>query len=325
MRKPKDIQELMHYWAHRVLPEAKCGNVRYDGPVLYSYAEPIGLLLPDNRVLISNSNFSITTSSHQTQARQATHHMRSCYAPYITPYYNSGLTLMHGDNRHYWERQAENAVVELQRHPRRKKSVADRIASAVSSYNHYREFFELDWPEMTSDEMRKLVEEIAKQRHEKQLAAEKRREEQRRIAEAEEATELLLWRDHATERRSFSKMALRLSVDGKKIETTRGACVPVDVAGRLWKAVSSCRECGKYWEPPVQFNVGHYRLDRVDSDGTLHIGCHTIPYDELVLMARKLNFIQEDSNGIESDRIEVDGNVCGASQQASAGEHRSAG
>lgn len=328
MRKPKNSAELFHYWAHQVLPEAKCGNVRYDGPVLYSYAEPIAILLSNDRVLISNQSFSMTTGGHQSEARRATNHTRVCYAPYLTRCYNDAVCLneMHRKNREHWEHQAENAVVELQRHPRRKKSVADRIASAVSSYNHYREFFELDWPEMTSEEMRKLVEETAKQRAAEQLAAEKRREEQRRIAEAEEATELLMWRDHATDRRSFTRMALRLSLDGKEIETTRGARVPVECARGLWDLSTYYRrkQASTHFRGVTAYKVGLYSLDAVDSDGTLVIGCHTIPYDELELMARKLNFITENSNGVESDRIEVDGSVCGAGVEAGTGEHRSA-
>lgn len=314
MRKPKNSAELFHYWAHQVLPKAKYGNVSYDGPVLYSYAEPIGLLLPGNRVLISNRQFSMTTSSHQSAARSATNQMRVCYAPYLTG-------RMHEHNHDYWERRAEDAIVELQLHPRRKKSVADRIASAVSSYNAYREFFELDWPEMTSDEMRKLVEETAKQRHEEAVQLAERQRIAFELREKEEAEDLLLWREHATDRYGFTKTALRLSLDGSEIETTRGARVPVDVAGRLWKAVTSCRAHGKHWVPQVEFKVGYYRLTRIESDGTLVIGCHTIPYDELVLMAHKLK-LTEDSNGIESDRIEVDGNICGTGNEASVGEHR---
>jgi hypothetical protein len=322
MRKPKDIRECIHYWSAMALPEAKCGNVRYDGPVIYSYAEPIGLLLPGNRVLISSRNFSVTTSSHQTQARMATHHMRSCSAPHLTKYHSSDLHLqgMHKENFRHWMRDAEYAVTELKNHPRRKIRIANRLTSILQSYNAYREFFELDWPELSSDEMRALVEETAQRRHEEQLAAEKRREEQRRIDEAEEATELLLWRDHVTERRAFSKMALRLSLDGTEIETTRGAAVPVTEAPVLWRYTSLCRRKGEAFTPDSEVKVGHYKLTRIEQDGTLVIGCHTIPFYELELMAKKLKFIEGDSNGFESDRIGHDADICSASGKANNGE-----
>lgn len=316
MRQPKNSAELFHYWAHMAMPQAKCGNVRYDGTVLYSYAEPIAVLLSNNRVLISNRNFSITTSSHQSAARQATHHMRSCSAPYITRHWSDdSLALMHKDNRAYWERQAENALAELKLHPRRKKSVADKIASAVQSYNTYREFFELDWPEMTSDEMKKLVEEGAVERAEEQKRAEQRRAEEHQRREAEEAVELLFWRNHQTDRRSFTKMALRLSLDHKEIETTRGARVPVDVAPALWAIATKyrARQASTHFR---DMRVGVYRLDSVDSDGALNIGCHHIPFDELALMAKQLNFIG-DSNGLESDDVRNHATDCDTRQSTS--------
>lgn len=321
MRKPKNSAELFHYWSAQALPEAKCGNVRYDGPVIYSYAEPIGLLLPNNRVLISNRKFSVTTSSHQSDVWRATYHMRVCHAPFITRYYNSetDLVLMHKSNRNYWERDAEYAVEELKNHPRRKKRIADRLASILQSYHAYREFFNLDWPEMTSEEMTKLVEFRVREREEEAKLRASRMEAERKLREAEEATELLLWRDHATERRSFERTALRLSLDGKEIETTRGACVPVDVAPVLWRYTNLCKHKGEDFYPPSPVAVGNYRLTRIEHDGTLVIGCHTIPYDELVLMAKKLNLITENSNGIESDHIEVDGSVCRAGVEASVG------
>lgn len=324
MRQPKNQDELFHYWANLVMPQAKCGNVSYDGLVLYSYAEPIAVLLSNNRVLISNRNFSVTTSSHQSAARSATRNMRRCSAPYLTRAYNDELSLrlMHKENREYWERQAENALAELKLHPRRKKSVADKIASAVASYNNYREFFELDWPEMTSDEMKTLVEERGVERAEEYKRAELRRAEEHQRREAEEAVELLFWRNHQTDRRSFAKTALRLSLDHKEIETTRGASVPVDVAPALWAIATKyrARQASTHFR---DMRVGVYRLDSVDSDGALNIGCHHIPFDELALMAKQLNF-KEYSNGIESDRISVDEHVCGAGNQASAGEHGSA-
>ena len=38
----------------------------------------------------------------------------------------------------------------------------------------------------------------------------------------------------------------------------------------------------------IQARIGDYPLDRIDADGTLHAGCHVIPYSELSAMARAL-------------------------------------
>lgn len=79
--------------------------------------------------------------------------------------------------------------------------------------------------------------------------------------------------------------------DKQEIETSHGATVPVKVARGLWSLVLDVRANGpKLIE---RMTVGDYTLNKVEPDGTLIIGCHTLPYDELVLMAHKLGFIEE--------------------------------
>jgi hypothetical protein len=328
MRKPKNSAELFHYWASMAMPQAKCGNVSYDGPVLYSYAEPIGLLLSNNRVLISNRYFSVTTNSHQHAARVATHHMRRCSAPHITRYYNSetDLKLMHKANSDSWLRDAEYAVAELKNHPRRKKSIADRLASIVSSYNSYREFFELDWKELTSEEISGIVNVRATERAEETKRAEERAAAERAQKEKLQAADLELWREHILTRNfvTFNKMALRLSQDGTEIETTRGARVPVSCATYLWRYATLCKRKNEAFIPDEVAQIGVYKLTGINSDGSLDIGCHHIPFDELELMAKKLNFIQENSNGIESDCNNSNANTCEPREHTSVGECRSA-
>ena len=53
--------------------------------------------------------------------------------------------------------------------------------------------------------------------------------------------------------------------------------------------------CDKRGEP-YQHNghaehAGQFRIDRIDVDGTLHAGCHTIKFDELERMARTLGLV----------------------------------
>lgn len=79
MKKPKDIKELIHQWAHGA-PDAKCGNVFHKSGTLYSYGHhfpvariveiegaPVALFNPDR--------YSISTSGHQSAARSAACHL----------------------------------------------------------------------------------------------------------------------------------------------------------------------------------------------------------------------------------------------------------
>jgi hypothetical protein len=82
-----------------------------------------------------------------------------------------------------------------------------------------------------------------------------------------------------------------------EIETSWGARVPVAEAPFVWRLVGMIkRACATYTPPTTglkRIMIGDYPLDRIDSDGTLHAGCHTIPYAELALMARTLNLTGE--------------------------------
>lgn len=287
MRKPRNSSELFHYWAHQVMPEARCGNVSFRGPVLYSYAQPIALLLSNDRVLLSDRQWSITTSSHQSQARSASNHRTHCYAEVI-PESLSYFPRAHEDNRKVWLEKAERASAELKNHPRRKKSVALRIGTYVSSYNAYRAFFELEWPELTSEEMLKLVEENAADRAAIQARRAALDREQRRLREIDEANDLALWREHKTDRRSFSKMALRVTKDGTEIETTRYANFPIEHAQNIWPLL--CRymqEKRVYKRNGHTIHLGVYALDSFNADmnGTLVAGCHTVPWEEIESIA----------------------------------------
>lgn len=83
-----------------------------------------------------------------------------------------------------------------------------------------------------------------------------------------------------------------LRVDGDQIQTSQGARVPVAVAAAVWARVERCRLNGQAYERRSDalggVKIGDYPLDRIDSDGTLHAGCHHIPHHELERMARSL-------------------------------------
>jgi hypothetical protein len=97
---------------------------------------------------------------------------------------------------------------------------------------------------------------------------------------------------------------LRISRDGagedRCIETSRGARVPLAVAPGLWRMVKSVH-AGTAWSGPLGFRVGNYTLDEVKSDGSLIIGCHALPYEEIALLAKQLGYQSEsDSQEIKA-------------------------
>jgi hypothetical protein len=87
-----------------------------------------------------------------------------------------------------------------------------------------------------------------------------------------------------------------LRVNGEQIETSLGARIPLAAAPMVWNMVQRARRSESGLAPcnigaDRRPRIGDYPLDRIDADGTLHAGCHTIPYSELSSMARALGLV----------------------------------
>jgi hypothetical protein len=85
------------------------------------------------------------------------------------------------------------------------------------------------------------------------------------------------------------------------VETSRGAQVPVSHALRGLRFVRAVVARGEAFQTNGKtFHLGHYKIDRIDVDGTLTAGCHTIPYSEIERIAPELERIAsaEDVSGI---------------------------
>jgi murein DD-endopeptidase MepM/ murein hydrolase activator NlpD len=83
------------------------------------------------------------------------------------------------------------------------------------------------------------------------------------------------WRSGGILRYGFNRLpvALRLSTDGSRIETSHGAVVPTRVAAVAWEAI-------KAGAVDPEFSWGHYTGLAV-RDGVLVVGCHRIPLEEV--------------------------------------------
>lgn len=75
-------------------------------------------------------------------------------------------------------------------------------------------------------------------------------------------------------------------IGGDTVETSRGARVPLDQALRLAALAKDCREKGLSLSLRG-VTVGQYQGTSIDRDGTLHVGCHSIPWESIAdAMAR---------------------------------------
>ena len=121
-----------------------------------------------------------------------------------------------------------------------------------------------------------------------------RREEAARIAErvrrrdqAEQIQRFLAGDPYASYVAGVSPM---LRVVGDEVETSLGARFPVAHAKLGLAFVRKVRASGQeYVRNGHTIHLGNYVIDRIDSDGSVHAGCHVVRWEEIERIAPQLN------------------------------------
>jgi hypothetical protein len=127
-----------------------------------------------------------------------------------------------------------------------------------------------------------------------------RREEAARIAErvrrrdqAEQIQRFLAGDPYASYVAGVSPM---LRVVGDEVETSLGARFPRAHAIRGLAFVRKVRASGQeYVRNGHTIHLGNYVIDRIDSDGSVHAGCHVVRWEEIERIAPQLNAPTEHS------------------------------
>lgn len=107
----------------------------------------------------------------------------------------------------------------------------------------------------------------------------------------EDAARIAAWRAGTPGANPPRDVGPLLRLERSEIVTSWGARVPVAVAPGLWRAVNAVRASGAAQDvtPPQQ--VGSFRLERIEADGAIVVGCHVIAFAELENIARCLEYI----------------------------------
>jgi hypothetical protein len=291
--------QVPHLWFHKVQDSAKNsnGSLYFNGPTIFSYGShfPIARHVQSGKksaVLFTEKDYSVTTSGHKSAVRSAI---------------PEGTTVFHVPEVFQEDRYASND------HARNLVSYVERVANhlakcarARQSYSKqwehgravalreearaYAKFFRLKLPKIAPIPALDSKELDAIKAREATKSAEKAAQERIRKAElAKRAAELAnKWRTGEYDG-YFHNSSVMLRIRGEEIETSRGARVPISHAIRGLRFVREVVKRGEAFQTNGHtFHLGHYQIDRIDVDGTLHAGCHVIPYTEIERIAPQL-------------------------------------
>lgn len=273
MRNVLKAGEVFHYFANKIQPSGRCSNTSFALPRAYSYAACIGQHFAQG-VALSSSTWSVTTTQHQSDLRQACKHLTCIYVP-------------DPDSVNTSYQQVKINVAQLLKKASTAKAKRDSyLGAALHQIEHFNTFAEwnnselrIDSPVTDADAL-KAIAVAVKQENAKRNAALKERARLDALGNAEKLAE---WRKGSAVYLPYSQ-AVALRINGDVIETSKGARIPVSECPLIWSMVNRKKE----WTPRQA--IGVYQLTKIRADGSIVVGCHDIPFSELKIIALQLGY-----------------------------------
>lgn len=278
-------RQLAHIWAQQTKQNGKgYGAIRFEGDTLYSYAEPIARIIEKHgaRVaLLRDRTFSVTTSKHQSYARSAVSHLQSFSVPDLMP--NSDST------RKNYESKIKQLALDAARARKNGEFLLERAEGLAHEANSCAKFFGWKWrldvptisPEVLADMRAKAKAANLKEKQRRQ-AIEKARQETLQ-------NEMRIWLQGGNAHMMYQFPETLLRINGDKVQTSKGAEIPVSHARRVWPAILKCQAEGVRWQRNGHtMHVGEFSIDSIEADGTIKAGCHIIGFDQVSRIAKEL-------------------------------------
>jgi hypothetical protein len=282
--------ELAHVWANQLQNEGSANNMFFNGPVIYSYGthyEIARFITAPNgqKVCFVNSNgYSSSTAKHTNHVWNA---IPDGILVFRVPFIKGGAGYWHRQS-HFIEISRLDKVIESMLIQCR-NLVYDQL-NAVSRFHLFYQannlfediqeictLFDLDIPAKPENWDK------AKEKADYLRATQGEREKAKELKKLEKSQGLLLkWLNHDFNGELYDlPVHLRVSKDGTKIETTKGAKVGLESALRLLAKIQSNQDVKG--EKIEGFTLIESTLDHVK------IGCHVIAWPVINQVFTKVN------------------------------------
>jgi hypothetical protein len=304
MRHVYPNHEIPHLWAHQSQDEARnsTGSLYFEGPTIFSYgphfpiARHVTNARGENAVLFTTAHHSVTTSGHCSAVAGA-------IPPNVPVFRVAHLRNSWGDLRDHARNvesyvhrisellgKAKRARVNRDWHQREALALREQLRGYVS-------FFDLiatAIPESNElDALEAWIREHEAEERQRREEAARIAEQVRRREQAEQIQRFLAGDPYASYIAGVSPM---LRVVGDEVETSLGARFPRAHAIRGLALVRGVRASGREYIPNGHaIHLGHYVIDRIEPDGTVHAGCHVVRWEEIERIAPQLNAPTEHS------------------------------
>lgn len=298
--------QVSHNFAHNSQTGLNGSNLFYEhnangSRTIYSYGHHFGIAhIPEpnsNTVYMTMDNYSNTTAKHINHVWRAISHMDIVYCPfsvnkYFRPYWDIHIKKEIKKSLEWFEREiAETASKHINA---RKYSYLPDLVSLLDKLNTFANAFKCK--HLLTGKARKAIyngynrEQVQSLYFSPyQIEAHKQRKrneiERQRKREANAIKEF-----KAFECNYLNTNATYLRLRGETIETSKGIKLnDMKQAQTLFNIAERCKRLNKPFTEHIR--VMQYTLNKVTENGTIKIGCHTIPYKETENIAKELKWI----------------------------------
>lgn len=288
--------QVAHIWAQNNGENAKGSNFfcETDGTIYsYGYHFPAAKFYLGTVILLDGGYYSSSTCKHQAYIRQSLPY--ATHTIFDVPNVVCHTKLKHRENYKYLLNQSKTNLEKSKRARSNKPYLIQAAQQFTEQANNYTKIFKLGYKQLSTDMggiNKRFAADIkrAEKKRKKQLAAEKKAA----------LTAVKVWREyedfthdsaaHRAALRNAPIQFLRLKqTDPDTIETSIGAEFPAAHAIRAWPLIRRIYKSGKCFKANGHtIKLGHFTIDRIDNNGTVYAGCHTVEYSEVERMAKIL-------------------------------------
>ena len=303
--------ELMHAYVHKTHYNGHSTNTRFVDDVLYSYETPIAAIV-NELLILTTENYSATTIKHKSKLRDAARNVRSIIEAPFVPHQTNDVDIVqkiHKKNIDCMERDLSEKLQIFVETTRSRITKARDLIAAFTLIDNYSNTFNVDWNnhQIIYQTVSLAQAEVAQHqvtrfggKPEKKLNPNKNRADY----ESAVAESVRKWRMCETNVMPLgaSKAPPILRVNAARIETSHSASMPRCDAAKAWPEIKNAWHAllDKKFGRLEKIELPHLRFGVFQAASVTRfyvtIGCHKIPWGEIVSVAKQLNL---DVSGLE--------------------------
>ena len=270
-----NTSEVAHLWANQAQEWARNAkqSLYFHGGTIYSYGAHFAIARHVTRkgahaVLFTTRDYSVTTKCHKNAVRGA-------IPPGIRVFHVDDVTATHPSLALAdYAKRIEEAETAAKRSRRHKLTALHHLAGLIEEAKAYTAFFGLKhrftFPEGYAEAVERAERGEAVARAEKhRLNAERMEQRERQYADAVEQ-----WKRGEIPTLPYL-LKTYLRIEGEELVTSKGARVELAKALRLLPFIRAGRMNGSH------LHAGPYKVQSIDEQGNVQIGCHYIERDEI--------------------------------------------